>query len=233
MTFAESPREALLRYNEDGFFVEPDVVPEALCDELIAAALAQESAKDGSLFPIMQIHKVEPRFLEFMANPRIVAMMDLVCGGPVVGIQSQFYFTPPNRAGLGRHQDNYFVEAPDASFASAWVPLVDVGPDNGGLYAFKGSHKKGKLPVRPVNVEGKDKRQTVYEETELSESLPLVDIVAKRGSVVLIHGFNVHGSYPNQTSGNRYVILNTYVREGAPFRAGRTARREEVRLARV
>ncbi len=232
VTFSSDPEAALARYDEDGVFVEPNVLPPELCDELIEIALRQETARDGSLFPIMQIHRSEPRFHEVMSDPAIVRMMDLVCGGPVVGIQTQFYFTPPHRNGLGFHQDNYFVEAPDDAFASAWVPLVDTHPGNGGLYAFKGSHKGGKQPVRQVETEGKDKRQTVYEETVMTEDYPKMDIVAPRGSAVLIHGYLVHGSYQNISADNRYVILNTYVRGGSPFRPGRTAQREEVQLAR-
>lgn len=232
ITFATDPQAALVRYNEDGVFVEPNVISPELCDELVAIALRQDTARDGAFFPIMQVHKIEPKFRELLSHPRIVSMMDLVCGGPVVGVQTQFYFTPPRRAGLGLHQDNYFVEAPDDSFASAWVPLVDAYPGNGGLYAFKGSHKRGKLPVRKVDAEGRDKRQTVYEETVLTEEFPRIDVVAPKGSAVLIHGYNVHGSYQNESASNRYVILNTYVRQGAPFRPGRTAQREEVQLVR-
>jgi len=50
---------------------------------------------------------------------------------------------------------------------------------------------------------------------------------------VLIHGWVAHGSYQNASDSNRCVILNTYVREGAPFRPGATARREAVKLDRV
>lgn len=233
VTFASDPEAAFARYSEDGVFVEPGVIPAELCDELVAIALRQETALDASFLPIMQIHKVEPKFREVMSHPRIVAVMDRICGGPVVGIQTQFYFTPPYRNGLGFHQDNYFVEASDDAFASAWVPLVDTGPDNGGLYAFKGSHLHGKQPVRRVEAEGKDRRQTVYEETVLVGDYPKLDIVAPKGSAVLIHGYSVHGSYQNTSTSNRYVILNTYVREGSPFRPGHTAQREEVKLVRT
>jgi ectoine hydroxylase-related dioxygenase (phytanoyl-CoA dioxygenase family) len=231
-TFAADPERALAQYLRDGVFVEPDVLTPAECDELIAAANRLPSARDGSFLPIMQVHRDEPAFMKTLNHPRIVKIMDQVCGGPVVGVQTQLYYTPPERAGLGFHQDNYFVEAPSDSFASAWVPLVDVTPENGSLYAFLDSHRFGPLPVREVEHEGNDKRQTVYEETILPEPMQKIDISAKRGSAVLIHGYNVHGSYQNHSHENRYVILNTYVRDGAPFRPGHTAKREAVQLTR-
>jgi ectoine hydroxylase-related dioxygenase (phytanoyl-CoA dioxygenase family) len=232
-TFAADPEAALARYDEDGVFVEPDVLAPAACEALICAAQQLPSARDGTFLPVMQVHRLEPKFRDLLGHPRVLAMMDRICGGPVDAIQTQFYFTPPGRAGLGFHQDNYFVEAPDDAFASAWIALVDTHPGNGGLYAFKGSHKLGKLPVRQVDAGGKDRREAVYEETVLPDGLPRIDITASRGSVVLIHGWSAHGSYQNTSGANRCVILNTYVREGAPFRPGATARREAVKLARA
>jgi ectoine hydroxylase-related dioxygenase (phytanoyl-CoA dioxygenase family) len=233
VSFAADPEAALACYLRDGVFVEPDVLSGEECDALLEAAQGLPTVRDGTLLPLMQVHRLEPRFGQLLSHPAIVRMMDIVCGGAVVGIQTQFYFTPPQRAGLGFHQDNYFVEAPDNAFASAWVPLVDTGPRNGGLYAFRGSHKLGRLPVRQVNAEGRDKRETVYEETVIPPGLERFDIVAKRGSAVLIHGHVVHGSHQNESDSNRFVNLSTYVREGSPFRPGKTARREAVPLVRA
>jgi hypothetical protein len=53
------------------------------------------------------------------------------------------------------------------------------------------------------------------------------DVVARRGSVVLIHGHVAHSSHDNVSADRfRHVLLMTYIRDGAPFRSGRYARRE-------
>jgi len=233
VTFANDPDAAFAQYLEDGFFVEPDVVPPDLCDRLIAAGERLPAALDNSYVPVMQVHKMDSIYLSVMGEHRILSIMDQLVNGKCAGLQTQFFFTPPQRAGLGFHQDNYFVEAPADGFASAWVPLVDVTPSNGGLYAFRGSHKFGKLPVKKIDATGLDKRQTVYEETVMSEDFEKVDIFVKRGSAVLIHGFVVHGSYQNNSSEKRYVLLNTYIRDGAPFRPGLTAKREQFQFDRA
>jgi hypothetical protein len=234
VSFARDPDAAHAQYAADGYFVEPDVFSAAECEAMIEAAMALPQARADDYAPIMQIHKIEPRFLDVLGDPRLLAVMDRACHGRAAGVQTQFYFTPPQRAGLGTHQDNYFVEAPDDSFASAWVALVDITPENGGLYAYRGSHFRGALPVREVTApNGGDKRQSIYEETILPEPFEKVDLSVKRGSAVIIHGFNVHGSYQNHSAANRCVILNTYVREGAPFRPGATAKREAITFARA
>ena len=47
---------------------------------------------------------------------------------------------------------------------------------------------------------------------------------------VFLDGALVHESLPNAMPENRYAFLATYLRKGAPFRPGNTAKREEVDL---
>src|SRR4051794_40185621 len=94
VSFRTDPAAAMARYLEDGVFIEPDVLTPAECDRLIEAAQSLPTARDGTLTPVMQVHRIEPKFHELMGHPRLVAMMDTACGGPVVGVQTQFYFTP-------------------------------------------------------------------------------------------------------------------------------------------
>jgi ectoine hydroxylase-related dioxygenase (phytanoyl-CoA dioxygenase family) len=231
-SFATDPERAYAIYAEQGYFCEPGLFSATECERIIAASGDLPTAHDGSLVPTMNVHKRGGVFVAAMANPAVLGIMDRLVHGKANGLHSQFYFTPPHRAGLGTHQDNYFVEAPADAFASAWIPLVDIGPENGGLYVFAGSHREGPLPVRTVGAEGQDRRQAVYEETVVPARYRPVDVQVARGSAVLLHGYVVHGSHQNRSGANRYVLLNTYIRSKEHFRPGNTAKREEFELAR-
>jgi hypothetical protein len=232
-SFRADPEAAYALYRERGFFCEPPMFSGTECDRIIAAASQLPAALEGSLTATMNVHKMDQVFTAAMGRPELLEIMDRLVHGRANGLHSQFYFTPPLRAGLGCHQDNYYVEAKPDAFASAWIALVDITPENGGLYAYVGSHREGQLPVRSVNAEGQDKRQTVYEETVVPPGYELVDIYVERGSVVLLDGYVVHGSHQNRSAENRYVLLNTYIRASEKFRPGNTARREEFELARA
>jgi ectoine hydroxylase-related dioxygenase (phytanoyl-CoA dioxygenase family) len=232
VSFAADPDRAYAVYAEQGYFCEPGVFSAVECDRIIAASGELPTACDGSFVATMNVHKQGGVFVAAMAKPAVLTIMDRLVHGKANGLHSQFYFTPPHRAGLGTHQDNYFVEAPADAFASAWIALVDIGPENGGLYVFAGSHQEGPLPVRTVGAEGQDKRQAVYEETVVPPRYAPADIRVGRGSVVFLHGYAVHGSHQNRSRGNRYVLLNTYLRSKEHFRPGNTAKREEFELAR-
>jgi hypothetical protein len=55
-----------------------------------------------------------------------------------------------------------------------------------------------------------------------------VDLVVPRGAVVFMHGHLVHGSHNNRSRDRfRRSFVMTYLRRGAPFRAGRDGKRTE------
>lgn len=230
--FRDDAEAAYQRYEEQGFFCEPDLFSAVECEALIEAARVLPTARDGSLIPVMNVHKIDTVFLRAMSKPGILRVMDRLIGGQANGLHSQFYFTPPGRRGLGCHQDNYFAEVKPDAFASAWLALVDIYPENGGLYVFPGSHKEGRLPVKPSDAGGADKRQAVYEETIVPARYPRLDVRVKRGTVVFLHGYLAHGSHINRSRSNRYALLNTYIRERERYRRGETALREEHQLLR-
>ena len=51
-----------------------------------------------------------------------------------------------------------------------------------------------------------------------------------KGSVMLIHSWLVHASNTNNSQTNRNVLLCTYIKEGADFRAGNYAKRKSFEL---
>jgi phytanoyl-CoA hydroxylase len=231
-SFQDSPKEALGLYEQDGYFVEPSVFSPSECAELIKAGMQLPGILAGEYRPAMHPHRQSSIFLDAMRNRRIVDTMQILVGGRPNGLQTEFFYGRPGVKGFARHQDNFFVEAPSDAFASAWIALVDVGPDNGGLIGYPGSHKEGRLPVSQLNlgdVRGQDPNAN-NEETVLSNGYREVDLVVPKGSVAYLHSYFVHGSHTNKTNDLRFALLCTYIREGASFRPGRYAQREVVAI---
>jgi phytanoyl-CoA hydroxylase len=222
------------RFRSAGFYIWESVFPDPAVERAIARGMALSGARRGHFSPAMQPHREDPELLELMRAPAVVAVVEALVGGPAAGVQTEFFYTVPGTRGFSAHQDNFFVEAPHDQFVSVWVPLTDVGPENGGLIIWPGSHRLGKLPVRKTGsapAAGQDANAN-NEETVLPPGLAPVDLVASKGSAVFIHSELVHASHTNRSSAPRPVLLNTYVRADAPFRAGNTARREEISLRR-
>jgi ectoine hydroxylase-related dioxygenase (phytanoyl-CoA dioxygenase family) len=232
LSFRSDPEAALERYREDGYFIEEAVLRPEECDELIKAGMGLPGAKFGDYKPAMQPHRQNPAFLKALRHTGVVSTIARLVGGKPVGLQTEFFYGKPGVKGFANHQDNFFVEAHPDAFASAWIPLADVGPENGGLIGYPGSHKEGRLPVRKIEA-GKVAEQDPNannEESILPPDYSPIDLYAKKGSVVFLHSHFVHGSRPNRTQNYRYVLLCTYLREGTPFRSGRYAQREPIAL---
>lgn len=233
-TFATAPEAALAGYREVGFHIEPGLWTSQEIAALNAAADRLSRAHGGCLAPMMHPHREEAVFRRAIANRRIVAILEQLVGGRVHGLQTQYFFCPPGTPGFSRHQDNYYVQAKAEVFASAWSALEDVGPENGGLTLYPGTHR---LPLLPVEVIA-DRRLSPtqdpnanYRQAILPSSYEPVIPQIPAGSVVFFHGHMVHSSNDNTSVRSwRRSLLMTYIREGEPFRAGYSSGRKAIPL---
>ena len=229
-SFATDPEAALASYLDLGYHIEENVLTPSECEALIRASENTPSFQDGTFAPLMQVHRSEPVFLSALRNPTIVKIMERLVSGRVSGLQSVFYFGPPGTPGWTVHQDNSYIEADQGAFASAWTALQDVTPEMGGLIAYPGSHREPLLQRVATNLATSVSqiRTANSEEVVLPPGYEPVDLVVPTGAVVFLHGHFVHASYTNRSDRLRRAVVLTYIRSGAPFRAGDTARRVEV-----
>ena len=219
-----------MTYLEKGFFIEEDVFSEEECNALIWASLTFMTKAYHGLGPLMQPHRENIFFEKALKTPRIVEIMEDLCGGKVSGLQSVWYHGAPNTPGFNMHQDNYFVEAPKDTFVSAWCAMQDVTPEMGGLVGYPGTHKLGTLPVVEVNNPGSENQDpnATLEEVVLPDGFEGIDIPVPRGAVLFMHQDFIHSSNRNTTEEFRRSLVLTYIRQGSKFRPGNTAKREEV-----
>jgi ectoine hydroxylase-related dioxygenase (phytanoyl-CoA dioxygenase family) len=219
-------------YEKNGYWIEEGVFSDAECSRLIDASTRLENYVNGTYRPMMMPHRVNALYLEAMRNPKIVASIARAVGGRPVGLQTEFFYCKPGTRGFSLHQDNFFVEAAPGVFASAWCALTDTYAEKGGLIVYPGTHKEGLLPQRKLLL-GKDIGQDPNannEETLVPGHYEPLNVRVPRGAALYIDSHLVHGSNPNQTQEWRHVLLNTYIREGESFRAGRYAQRAPVPL---
>ncbi len=216
-------------YLEKGFFIEENIFSESECNALIWAAQTLSSSLID-FAPLVQPHRKNIFFLKALQNPRIVEIMEELCGGTVSGLQSAWYHGAPNTPGFNMHQDNFFIEAPPNTFASAWCAMQDVTPEMGGLVGYPGTHKLGTLPVVEVNKPGSENQDpnATAEEVLLPGGFEGIDVSVPMGAVLFMHQDFIHSSNGNTTEQFRRSLVLTYIKKGSSFRPGNTAKREEV-----
>ncbi len=232
-SFYKDPEVALENYNEFGFHIEKDLIDANYCDQLVDSAYTLPNAKVQDFRPAMMPHKENDSFVHALKDRKVVDVIAKMINGVPMGLQSQFFYCNSGTRGFSLHQDSFFVQARMGVFVSAWLALVDVTTTKAALIIYPGSHKEGLLPVRKLNldVDPNQDRNANNEETVVPEKYNACNVPVSKGSVVFIHSHVVHGSNANTTSDSRYVLLNTYIKEGEDFRRGNYAQREPMALS--
>ena len=217
-------------YREHGYWIERKLLTHYACDVLIEEAKRFENYTSGSYRPQMMPHRGSDKFLYAFKIPGL--LMHAAVSGKPVGLQTEFFYCKPGTKGFALHQDNFFVEAPEGSFASAWIALTDITPEKCGLVIYPGSHKAGLFPVQVLEHEDVIGQAPNANKTKciIPHHYQPFNVTVAKGDAVIFDGHLVHGSHKNSTEDWRYVLLCTYIRKGEPFRAGKYAQREAVEL---
>ena len=230
--FSKDPLKAMDFYMEYGFQIEFNIWSELEMNGINEQANKMQACIGGDYLPIMHGDRKSSVFLRSAKNPRVIAIIEKLLGGRTSALQTVYYFGKPGTKGFPLHQDNFFVASHADSFGSAWSPMVDVNPLRGGLIVYPGSHREPLLDVRETGLQSSPSQDVNAHKLEciLPEKYSPVSVDVDAGCCVFLHGHSVHSSHPNQSDIYRRVFLATYIRQGAPFRPGNTAKRTETSL---
>lgn len=235
-TLCEVNKAHLEEFEAAGVAIVENVLTPAECSEAIRVACLLSAPQGGSYKPVMQPHRENELFRRLLSHPNLLKLAEAFVHGEPAGLQTEMFFCKPGTWGFAPHQDNYFVRSEPRAFVSAWIPLVDVTPEMGGLYVYRGSHRHGLLPVRNTNLPETDdqdvngySRAAVLPKEFVGREQHLS---APAGSAIMLHGDLVHGSNDNVSSNFRYVLLCTYIRAGTTFNPGQHAKRCEIKFER-
>lgn len=228
---AKLDEDTLAFYWENGYCVVRDFWSKRECQALTWARRSVREGYEGYRYaPLMQPHRSHQLFDLVIRTPRLIEIMEQLCGGKVSGLQSVWYYGAPGTPGFNAHQDNYFVEAEPDTFVSTWSPMQDITPEMGGIVGYPGTHNLGTLLVQTVNRPGSESQDpnATIEEVIIPKGYEGIDLVVPKGAVLFMHQDFIHSSNANTTDKFRRALLMTYIRKGSSFRPGNTAKREEV-----
>lgn len=231
-SFRVDPEAALAGFQERGFHLEPDLVPVEMCDRLLRTASELPGARDGTFRPIPMPHRVAPDFLDMMRFREIVKIVEIIVDGRVSGLGGDFSYMRPGTPGWLIHQDNFYIQAPPDKLVSVWTALCDVGPENGGLVLYPGTHRLGILPIERLeqSTDAGQHPSAAAIRALLPGDFATFSPRMRKGTSLFFHSQLVHGSHQNKSSGFRYSYLKTYIRSGSPFRPGTMQKRTEINL---
>lgn len=159
----------------------------------------------------MHPHRYSEKARDWMIQPKVAEVLELLLGQPALAAQTMYYYKPPSSKGQGMHQDNFYLLASPATCIAAWTPIDDADIENGCLYIVPGSNRQNILCP-----EGTD-RWMNYGDSHISKfprEVKPIPVPVKRGQTLFFGGNVIHGSGPNRTKDrSRRTFIGHYVSE--------------------
>ena len=222
-------------YHRFGYLSVDNIYRPEECDAINAKI---ESHADADFSAIMNLDRESESMRSIMRKWRVVTILEELQGHEVVGLMSQVLF---KKAGSkyamqawNPHQDNAYPKAEHGAYITINIFLDDASRGNGSLYVYAGSHKEGLLDARPTvsfhEASGANPGKVIHDSTRY-EKYPRIDLIFKKGSMLVLHGDLVHGSHPNLSPyRSRPLFSVSYISRGVPFWSGKNAKREVIEL---
>ena len=222
-------------YQLDGYLIVPNLLGPDDCAALLAESVALSRGQLGAMKGLVESpasesdddamrrymvgvmpHKVPSLFSRYVADPRIVRVLNALIGPDVKAVHSQIYYKAAGMPGNAYHQDERFIPTRDRSLVTAWIALEDARIENGCLRVFPGSHRPSVLwPMREHHNPELDRAEEIHGYPHQPKDAVAIEIAA--GSAIFFDGYLIHGSYPNQTTGRtRRSLLYVYASAHTP-----------------
>jgi phytanoyl-CoA hydroxylase len=171
------------------------------------------------------MHDLVPEFRSWTRNnPKLAALLRSLGYRRPLPVQSMFIFKQPGIGGeVVPHQDSSFLATEPLTVTGLWLALEDATLENGCLWALPGSHKHGiykkfirNLEDNTVSFSGGELPPEVLEDNENNNNnnSKFEPVEVKAGTLVLLHGANLHKSKENKSGKSRHAFTVHYV-EGA------------------
>ncbi len=159
-------------------------------------------------FRVDNLPHLDQCFLDYLAHPRVLAMVEEAIGGEARLEQSDGHIRRPfaDRAQevFHFHRGTYAVSPYHIKgryhfpFVKALTNLTDLGPDDGGTAVIPGSHKMIDVPLDELIA------------AAMQDQALIRSVVAPAGSTLVFFESLLHSSGPNRSGRTRSLILGGY-----------------------
>lgn len=175
------------------------------CLEMVEASLGQ------SLHYCNKVHTVMPSAYEMATHPRLLDIVETLIGPDILLYNATFIIKEPlSTAFVSWHQDLTYWGFDGTDQVSAWLALSPTDAVSGCLQMIPGSHQKGMCEHAtsddPNNILLQS-QSLIHPDTAQSQRCELA-----AGEVSLHHGWTIHGSQPNRSTGRRIGLNIQYIR---------------------
>ena len=186
---------------DEGYTVVPNIASEAFTARLreTCLRLAQETEGPAKGFSASLLLGRDPIFEEVVLNPKILALVEVMCGQGALLSQLISSIRPNGAPMLGLHADQNWTPAPfpvhNQLLTMCWS-MEDFTQAGGCTKVIPKTHLNRRHPNRQ----------------EIKEQAGAIPTECPASSIVCWDGSTWHGNYPRQIDGERVVLHITFSR---------------------
>ncbi len=186
---------------DEGYAIGPNIASEAFTARLreTCKRLAQETEAPAKGFSAALLLGRDPIFEEVVLNPKILALVEVMCGQGALLSQLIASIRPKGAPNLPLHADQNWTPAPfpvhNQLLTMCWT-MEDFTLDGGCTKVIPKSHLHRRHPDR----------------VEIKQQPGAIPAECPSSSIVCWEGSTWHGNYPRQLDGERVVLHITFSR---------------------
>lgn len=237
-------------YRKNGYLVIEDLITHQECDFLLKRILLHANKDYAAIMnPDREdmlarqdpgngpevIKETAKIFREYMKYPKAVAVLEALQGREVVGLMSQMLFkwagSPYASQAWNPHQDNTYPRNANKQYITTNLFFADADKENGSLYIYPGSHNEDLLEADPTISYREPQGSNPGNAVKIPDKYSKVDLTFKKGSLLILNGNTIHGSYANiSKTRSRPFYSCSYISKGEDFIPGNNAQRMVIPL---
>jgi len=174
-----------------------------------SGALAVEKSKSINKIG-HALHDIEPAFRCFSRSSKVRALLHSLGMREPTPVQSMYIFKQPAIGGaVTPHQDSTFLNTEPPTCLGIWLALEDCTVENGCLFALKGTPEVTRR--MEVDYPGGTREISFTGEAPEYDLTDAVPMEVPKGTLVLLHGANVHFSKANTSPHSRHAYSVHYI----------------------
>lgn len=203
------------RFRRDGYLALPGIVPPELCD--LARAQCEPFFEEEWSVVNRRIQDAWTRgadsVRELATFPAVLELLEVLYGRRPVPFQTLDFKWGTEQSA---HTDSmHFSCVPARFMCGIWVALEDVGPDNGPLFYYPGSHRLPEISMQDLGQPVEAENYAVYEhfQSELMQETGIqpLEYHAKKGDALIWCSNILHGGRPVHAEGSTRWSQVTHV----------------------
>lgn len=176
------------------------------------------------------------KFREFLIDKRVKLYLEKIAKKKFNALMMHIIFkqagTKYAKQAWADHQDNSYARMKNEGFVTTNLFIHKANKENGCIYIYPGSHKKGlaKFEKKLGYDYDTSKKDQPGNKTKIRlNSYKKIDLDVNPGDFLIMNGNCVHGSYINKSkSRSRHLISAGYGELNKKFNPGANAKRERI-----